>query len=676
MDEIPISTEFSFEEAFVRNIGWVTEGEQQILRDRKVAIAGLGGVGGIHLLTLTRLGVGAFHIADSDEFEMVNFNRQIGAMVSTVGRPKVEVLAEMARDVNPELQLTSFHSGVNTTNIDDFLDGVDLFVDGLDFFVLDIRARIFASCAERGIPAITAAPIGMGTAYLVFMPGHMTFEEYFRLEGLPLERQYVNFLVGLAPKAYHRAYLVDPSRLDLANQRGPSTAMGCDLCAGVVGSEALKILLGRGSIHPVPNYHHFDAYRYKWKRGWLPGGNRNPIQAAKCMLGYRVLGRIRKTPPTTELSTQSKVIEQILDVARWAPSGDNEQPWRFEIVNDSHVVVHGHDTREHCVYDLAGHASQIALGTLLENVALAATQHGLRADIARIRDRPETSPTFNVRFVSHRAVPPHALTRFIRHRATQRRSMHTRPLTQREKQALEQSIGDSFSIYWLEGFHNRWRVARMLFMNGKLRLTLPEAYATHRDIIEWDSRFSEDRIPDQAVGLDPVGVKLMHWALKSWDRVRILNTYFGGTLLPRVQLDLMPGINCAAHFVIVASETPRTMDDYIAAGRAWQRFWLTATRLGLRSQPEMTPLAFSSYIRDDVAFTKNERSLNLAKRVADKLADLLTVQTSERAVVMGRIGAGPAPTSRSVRLPLQRLMLDQNHNAGDVRTIESVTESI
>jgi hypothetical protein len=91
---------------------------------------------------------------------------------------------------------------------------------------------------------MTAGPIGMGTAYVVFLPGQMTFEEYFSLEGLPVEQQYVNFLLGLVPKALH---LVDPYRVDLPGKRGPSTGMACQLCAGVMGTEALKILLGRGA---------------------------------------------------------------------------------------------------------------------------------------------------------------------------------------------------------------------------------------------------------------------------------------------------------------------------------------------------------------------------------------------------------------------------------------------
>ena len=268
---------FNYEEAFSRNLGWVTEQEQQALRGKTVAIAGLGGVGGIHLLTLARLGVSHFHIADNDTFEVANFNRQVGAMMSTVGRPKIDVLAEMALDINPELQIKKFDQGVTNDNVDDFLKGVDFYIDGLDFYVLQIRRKVFALCAENAIPAITAAPFGMGSAFLIFMPGKMTFEEYFCLEGLDPINQQIHFATGLAPKGLHKAALVDPTRFDFSKQTAPSIFMGCEFCAAVAGVEALKILLARGKVYAAPFYQHFDAYSGKWKRGWIPGGNRNPI---------------------------------------------------------------------------------------------------------------------------------------------------------------------------------------------------------------------------------------------------------------------------------------------------------------------------------------------------------------------------------------------------------------
>src|SRR5271165_2808853 len=68
-------TAWSYDEAFVRNRGLISSEEQRRLRDCRVAIAGMGGVGGVHLATLARLGVGHFTIADPDEFEIANFNR-------------------------------------------------------------------------------------------------------------------------------------------------------------------------------------------------------------------------------------------------------------------------------------------------------------------------------------------------------------------------------------------------------------------------------------------------------------------------------------------------------------------------------------------------------------------------------------------------------------------------
>ncbi|OIP09110.1 MAG: hypothetical protein AUK49_08610 [Betaproteobacteria bacterium CG2_30_68_42] len=295
MDEVRGERAFSYIEAFSRNIGWVSAAEQERLRRKRIAIAGLGGVGGSHLLTLARLGIGAFTIADFDTFDLVNFNRQAGAAVSTLGRPKSEVLAGAARDINPELDLRVFADGLTPENAGAFFDGADLYVDGLDFFAFDARALAFATCARLGIPAITVAPLGMGAALLNFLPGGMTFEQYFRWHGCDEEEKALRFLIGLSPALLQRAYLADPSAVDMAAHRGPSTPMACALCAGVAATEALKILLGRGEVLCAPRGVHFDAYRGRLVRTWRPGGNHNPIQRLVIAIARRQLaaGRIR-----------------------------------------------------------------------------------------------------------------------------------------------------------------------------------------------------------------------------------------------------------------------------------------------------------------------------------------------------------------------------------------------
>lgn len=284
-----MSNPFSYSQAFSRNIGWVTQEEQEQLRNMRVAIAGLGGVGGNYLLTLARLGIGKFHIADFDRFDVPNFNRQVGATVSTIGLPKVDVTAAMARDINPEIEIKVFPDGVNGDNLAEFLDGVDVYVDGLDFFVFSTRQQTFAMCAKLGIPATTVAPLGIGAALINFLPGKMTFEEYFQWGERPEAEKAVRFLVGLAPAGLHRSYLAVPSAVNFAERRGPSTIMAVQLCAGIAATQVLKILLKRGNVLAAPHALQFDAYRDQLAHTWRPGGNRNPIQRLAIWLGARFL---------------------------------------------------------------------------------------------------------------------------------------------------------------------------------------------------------------------------------------------------------------------------------------------------------------------------------------------------------------------------------------------------
>ncbi|MGZ5200159.1 MAG: ThiF family adenylyltransferase [Telluria sp.] len=282
---------FDYHDAFARNIGWVTPAEQQALRGKRVAIAGMGGVGGNHLLTLARLGVGHFRIADFDRFDIANFNRQVGAMTSTLDQPKAEVMARMARDINPEVEVEIFDRGVDESNLRDFLAGCDLYVDSLDFFAFDIRQRTFAMCAQLGVPATTAAPLGMGAAVLTFLPGQMTFEEYFQWGDHDEVEKAIRFVVGLAPAGLHRPYLMVPEAVNFGERRGPSTFMACQLCAGLAATEALKIMLGRGKVLAAPWGMQFDAYRNKLARTWRPGGNRNPLHRLMIAIGRRQFAR-------------------------------------------------------------------------------------------------------------------------------------------------------------------------------------------------------------------------------------------------------------------------------------------------------------------------------------------------------------------------------------------------
>ena len=280
---------FNYEEAFSRNIGWVTRDEQQTLRNTKVAIGGLGGVGGDHAIVLLRLGIGNFHISDLDEYDYANFNRQAGACMATVGKAKAAVMEETIKGINPEASVKNFDRGIDEDNLEDFLEGVDIYVDSLDIFCLDIRRKVFRRCYEKGIPTITAAPMGMGTAFLVFLPGKMSFDEYFAIvdpssNASEAEKEQlfndniIRFVIGVSPSVQQRHYLVDRSSVNFLKQKVPSTCMGISLAAGTLCTNVLKLILKRGEVIHAPHGMHFDAYRNKLIKTWRPWGNKNPIQ--------------------------------------------------------------------------------------------------------------------------------------------------------------------------------------------------------------------------------------------------------------------------------------------------------------------------------------------------------------------------------------------------------------
>jgi len=270
-------------------IGLYSREEIEKLNTARVAIPGMGGVGGTHLITLVRTGVGRFNVADFDTFEVRNLSRQY-ARFDEVGRNKAGVLAAEARRIRPDVQIHVFEEGVHEGNIDAFLEDVDVVVDGIEFFALDARRLLYDKAREKGIPLVVAAPLGFTAALLVFdWRVSPSFEEYFDIRpDTPKEDALIKLALGFSPRAWCLKYL-DPRTLDVGRNRGPASVFTCYACSALAGLEAVKIILGRPGIRPVPHYFQFDLYLHRAHTGKLRWGNRGPLQRLKFHLVRRVL---------------------------------------------------------------------------------------------------------------------------------------------------------------------------------------------------------------------------------------------------------------------------------------------------------------------------------------------------------------------------------------------------
>lgn len=267
------SDSYQYNKAIERNIGLCSEFEQTLLRNAVIGIAGVGAVGGNNLITLARMGVGNFKIADPDIFEDVNLQRQAGAFISSLNQSKVVVMSAMVTDINPLAEVEIFPEGINEKNIDEFLVGVDVVLDGIDAFQIGPRRLLYKKAREKGIFVIFSGPIAYGATLQIFDPKGMSFEKYFSIRNeMSRAEQIAVFLLGIAPKLLTKNK-IDESRIDFEKEKGPALASTVALSTGVVTSALLKILLNREKPKCIPHAFYLDPYHWNFVHT-----NRRPLR--------------------------------------------------------------------------------------------------------------------------------------------------------------------------------------------------------------------------------------------------------------------------------------------------------------------------------------------------------------------------------------------------------------
>lgn len=117
---------------FSRNLGLISEEEQLKLHQKRVLVAGVGGMGGVAAEVLVRMGIGHLVLCDFDLYEDVNSNRQIHCHTENYGKYKVDVLKNEFLKINPQLKIEVYRDEVSLTNVDKILCGIDVVVNGMD----------------------------------------------------------------------------------------------------------------------------------------------------------------------------------------------------------------------------------------------------------------------------------------------------------------------------------------------------------------------------------------------------------------------------------------------------------------------------------------------------------------------------------------------------------------
>lgn len=148
-----MSDAFSYDAFTGRNLGFLTADEQRHLRDGRVFVCGVGGMGGAAVQALARAGVGALTLADMDAFELSNLNRQVFATLDTVGRGKVESTVDALRRINPELRIET-HGAEWVERLDEILPAHRVVINGMDDLAAGLQ--LYRKAREHGATVIDA----------------------------------------------------------------------------------------------------------------------------------------------------------------------------------------------------------------------------------------------------------------------------------------------------------------------------------------------------------------------------------------------------------------------------------------------------------------------------------------------------------------------------------------
>ena len=147
------------DEPFSRSALLLGEEAIQTLSRAKVAVFGIGGVGGHCVEALTRSGIGTLHLYDDDTVSPSNLNRQIIAVHSTLGLPKVQAMAQRIRDINPKCTVQTFPMFYLPQNADQVdLSQYDYVIDCID--TVSAKLALIEGCHRAGTPIISAMGAG------------------------------------------------------------------------------------------------------------------------------------------------------------------------------------------------------------------------------------------------------------------------------------------------------------------------------------------------------------------------------------------------------------------------------------------------------------------------------------------------------------------------------------
>ncbi|WP_152978011.1 ThiF family adenylyltransferase [Curtobacterium sp. S6] len=261
-----------------RNLGWLgdtvsEQRERQVrLRDAVIGIVGTGGIGGAVVARLVRMGALNLKLADPDQFDLTNVQRQYGAGRDTIGRNKAEVVAEQVFALTGDTNIDVFPEGITPDTAEEFMDGCDYVMDQMEFYQIRNRYALHRAfrASDRCKFMFKIPTVAHSTFVFTYTKDSMPIEEVY---GVPEDAEFTPDVVQRLMERIMPEYQDFPSATMLnewfvENQTMPIFGACPPLAEGVLVerlAQEIMDLPGRTKLPVQPGYALFDTLTWEAK---------------------------------------------------------------------------------------------------------------------------------------------------------------------------------------------------------------------------------------------------------------------------------------------------------------------------------------------------------------------------------------------------------------------------
>lgn len=342
-----------------------------------------------------------------------------------------------------------------------------------------------------------------------------------------------------------------------------------------------------------------------------------------------------------------ELIEKIIQESVNAPSGDNSQPWRFRI-HDNAIDILNID-RDKTIFNFHSRGDYIAHGAVIENITIVAAEYGLRADAALFPNDVGKSPTATVT-LTEGEVEKSPLYGAIKKRATNRKPYEKKPLSKAEIIELNSLNGvyGNAKVIIINEREGVEGIASAVSLNERLILESKVIRDFLFSIIRWTKEEEQTKPGMNVMTLELAPPQRMAFRMFKNDTIASFAKKLG---FPRAMQKEGVALYAASGAMIAIGIDDIKEENFVNAGRLFERIWLTATDRGLSIQPVAAIPYLAQRIKEGDDGGLTQAQVEDVQEAEKKIREILGIKESEVIAMLFRIGRGGELSAYSLKLP-------------------------